>query len=1445
MAKPKIPAQIGRYQVVDRLGEGGMGVLYLASDPLLQRTVAIKVLSVHSDELRERFAREARSAASLKHNHIVTIYDVGDEDGHPFLAMEYVDGETMAEVIRRRAPLSVHGRIQLLMQLCDGLGYAHRSGIIHRDIKPANLMITSEGVLKILDFGLARLTNDSSGAGLTRVGVLIGTPHYMSPEQIDGLVIDHRSDIFAVGLVAYELLTYKKAYPGETPHVVLDKILHTEPPPLLEVKPDLDPRLATIVGKAIEKRPDQRYATLAEFGADLARVRERLIAKDTPVVLDRTVVVEPPSSSRSPSPASPIPNFEAIAQRRNAQISQYLAKAQELFDAGDYQAAIEQCEQAAVLDSDDRRVIDMLQRAHRAADDRQVAQWLEEAQALLTQGLLSDAGRLVDESLQRRPNSPEAQSLQHEIRTRRREQERAAERERAAQSAVSRARTNLDEGAFEAAIRCATEALAHDPGREDAVALKAAARVALEERQRREEQERRVLEAVANARHQAAAGEFDAALNELRAFEPAHAAIDEAIEELEAEAAAAERRRREAEEALQRQREAEEAQRLEAERRARAEAEARRLAAEAEERRLAEERRQRQEEAAAHKARARGALSEARLADAFEALEQARAAFADDEEIDTLAAEIQRARDEAEAAAERQRTVDQHVAEGQACLARGEAAAALRLAGAALELIPGETAAVELQEQARRLREDQRAGEQLRRQANLAASAARRLFVRGDYPGAVKLLEDFTPRDLVQPVLDEIHAEQQRQAQRRAEAERAAAEKADRERAEAAAKAEAERLAREAEERRAREAAERQAHEVEAQRLRDAEEQRLREAEEQHAREAEAQRVRQGEERRVREAEEQRAREAQEAQLRREAEERRVRDAREAQLRREAEARAARERAEHERAEAARKAERERGEAAINTEREPLDDLLDTQPTSPALPTITVDTASTSVPEAKPPSSAVASKRTIVIGAGSIAALVAFGIWLAMRPAPPPPEETSRSTPPQVESTTPGTTTIPSEPAAPPSNATVDAARTRLEAGDVSGAATLLSPLAADARTPAVLELIEKIRGAAANSVTTARARADAAGAASNPAYQDGARKEQEASALTQPADLERAVRLYDEAETEYTNAITAASEADEMVRTAGEALRRGDTARAVADASRALRRNPGGRAALDMLATIRARAQGAAMSARTDALKLGAEASATFKEAEGRRQGAEGDRDPRQVRQQIDGFERARELYVNAAREVTTRRSEAQQTLASARAALDRGDLQAADRLLNEATSAYPSIEGAASLKIALDAARRKGDSKPTPPRSSNPPAANPPASGSPKPPPAAPTADQPGVVAALQAFANAYGRLNAADVVRVAPFLGSSGQRQLAADFKQLRSYSITIGVTETRFSSDGTSATVRCRITREIETIASGKPRPIVQNADVRLQRTPAGWVITGIDYIGGGR
>jgi eukaryotic-like serine/threonine-protein kinase len=256
-----------------------MGVLYLAFDPITEREVALKVLRVDSDDLRERFLSEARLAARLQHPNIVTIYDVGAHEDQPFIAMEFIAGETLGQLVHRRAPLTLSRRIALIEQVCVGLAYAHRHGIVHRDVKPANLMISRDsGVLKVLDFGVAGRVDADPGA---QGQMLMGTPNYMSPEQVVGQPSDQRSDIFSVGLVLYELLTYHQAFSGESQQSILLKVLNESPQPLAALIPGIDPSLPAIVDRALQKSADRRYPDLEAMRSDLSRVGQRVHAAET------------------------------------------------------------------------------------------------------------------------------------------------------------------------------------------------------------------------------------------------------------------------------------------------------------------------------------------------------------------------------------------------------------------------------------------------------------------------------------------------------------------------------------------------------------------------------------------------------------------------------------------------------------------------------------------------------------------------------------------------------------------------------------------------------------------------------------------------------------------------------------------------------------------------------------------------------------------------------------------------------------------------------------------------------------------------------------------------------------------------------------------------------------------------------------------------------------
>ena len=284
-----LPAKIGRYKVERLLGEGGMGVLYLARDPVIDRHVALKLLRVNGEDLRRRFMREAQSAGRLQHPNVVTVYDVGDHDGQLFIAMEYIDGDTLATLIRDDVPFSAIRKLDIIDEVADGLGYAHQRGIVHRDIKPANLMITRAGLVKVLDFGIARVSHRESRE--FDAPTLIGTPAYMAPEQLEGAEVDARSDIYAVGLVMYELFSGCRAFGGSTTADVLQKVLAAQPTPITQLVPGIDRDLAGVIARSMARQPGDRYQDLQAMRKDLARARRRAMQASSD---DVTMVVTLP-----------------------------------------------------------------------------------------------------------------------------------------------------------------------------------------------------------------------------------------------------------------------------------------------------------------------------------------------------------------------------------------------------------------------------------------------------------------------------------------------------------------------------------------------------------------------------------------------------------------------------------------------------------------------------------------------------------------------------------------------------------------------------------------------------------------------------------------------------------------------------------------------------------------------------------------------------------------------------------------------------------------------------------------------------------------------------------------------------------------------------------------------------------------------------------------------
>src|SRR6266446_5713534 len=283
-----IGQSIGHYRIESLLGVRGMGEVYLARDERLGRKVALKLLPkrLTADETQlSRFKTEARSASALNHPNILTVYEIGTEGNRHFIATEFIEGMTLRAALAR-GRMSVHDALEIVVQVASALSAAHETGVVHRDIKPENIMIRPDGYAKVLDFGLAKLTEQKSVSNNqdliithtqhTYAGLLVGTPRYMSPEQARGQQADARSDIWSLGAVIYEMVSGVPAFSGATPSDCIASILKTEASPLSRVAPAAPPELQSVLHKALRKNRDERYQTIADMLADLRSLKEKL-----------------------------------------------------------------------------------------------------------------------------------------------------------------------------------------------------------------------------------------------------------------------------------------------------------------------------------------------------------------------------------------------------------------------------------------------------------------------------------------------------------------------------------------------------------------------------------------------------------------------------------------------------------------------------------------------------------------------------------------------------------------------------------------------------------------------------------------------------------------------------------------------------------------------------------------------------------------------------------------------------------------------------------------------------------------------------------------------------------------------------------------------------------------------------------------------------------------
>jgi serine/threonine-protein kinase len=428
MAAP-IPKKIGKYDVIDVVGRGGMGVVYRAKDPFLDRMVAIKIMTIsYTDQpdLLQRFYREAKATANLQHPNIVTVYELGEHEGSPYLAMQYLEGASLDSILRSGQPLTLLQKVDIIIEACHGLSYAHQKGIVHRDIKPGNIMVLKDASVKIVDFGIARIGDTN----FTRTGQFMGSLNYMSLEQLnDKLQVDQRTDVYSTGVVLYQILTGALPFEAESTGATLMKILNENPAPFSKYLSEFPPELETITLKALAKDRDQRYSSADELALDLTQLADHL--KQDQIVhhmQQAELLVQQNNIFQANDELMAVlkldkQNTKAAAMlrtlRKQIEKEQSTERARQLREQAedalgreDFEPALGFVEQALHLDAtnaDLQQLKNKVQAAKAEIDHlRQVMQRAENAHRA---GNLDTAKQAIEEVLERRPNDTRVKSL--------------------------------------------------------------------------------------------------------------------------------------------------------------------------------------------------------------------------------------------------------------------------------------------------------------------------------------------------------------------------------------------------------------------------------------------------------------------------------------------------------------------------------------------------------------------------------------------------------------------------------------------------------------------------------------------------------------------------------------------------------------------------------------------------------------------------------------------------------------------------------------------------------------------------------------------------------------------------------------------------------------------------------------------------------------------------
>jgi len=511
MAAP-IPKKIGKYDVLDVIGKGGMGIVYRAKDPFLDRMVAIKIMTIsYADypDLLQRFYREAKATANLQHPNIVTVYELGEHEGSPYLAMQYLEGSSLEVILRTRQELSLLQKLDVVIQACHGLSYAHQRGIVHRDIKPGNIMVLKDGNVKIVDFGIARIGDTN----FTRTGQFMGSLNYMSLEQLnDKLTVDQRTDVYSTGVVLYQVLTGSLPFEADSTGATLMKILNEAPAPFSKYISGFPPELETITLKALAKDRDQRYGSADEFALELTQLLDRLKHDQIGLHLqqakmylqqnslfqanDELLQVLKLDKQHTQASAMLRDLRKRIEKEQSVERARQLRdQAQEAFGREDYDPALAFIDQAIGLDTtnvDFQQFRSKVQAAK--AEIEQLRQVMQRAENAHRAGNLDTAKQAIEEVLARRPNDTRVKSLYRMI------QKELDERlkQKRMEQLLDSARKEMSNRRYTAAFDLLQEAEKVDP---DAPALRSLMESFSAARE--QEQRRRALEKITRDAEQA------------------------------------------------------------------------------------------------------------------------------------------------------------------------------------------------------------------------------------------------------------------------------------------------------------------------------------------------------------------------------------------------------------------------------------------------------------------------------------------------------------------------------------------------------------------------------------------------------------------------------------------------------------------------------------------------------------------------------------------------------------------------------------------------------------------------------------------------------------------------------------------------------------------------------------------------------------------------------